>query len=217
MASILKNTVGALQELAPYVLAAFATVMGVYISTVMFGFFDTNVIPNLGLSNNSTTYNITSGEISQLAQKGADGVYNVGSIVLIATSLMALAVVVKAFGFNQLDRFNIGAARLKDLARRIGEVVGVYTVIVFALMLIQTVFAYLEQTVTPSLGFDGSSWVQSSLQKVIQLLSEVISTVTPLLDLGVGLVTLGLVISAFGFEINFQFGKGSKRRNTIRQ
>jgi len=219
MASFMKNVIGALKSLTPYVLAVFGTVMVGYMATVMFGFLDLEVVPSLGLNNNSgVNETSTTEEVSNLVQSGADGVYNVVAIVLISTGLMALATVMQAFNMRRFERFNIGSDKLVDLVKKIGQVTLIYTGIVFVLAIVKIIFGYLEDIVTPSLGFESGDWVVDSLQNIISLLSETIDQITPLLDLGVGLVTLGLVLAAFGFQFSIDYvsGKRGEKRGMSR-
>lgn len=206
MADVMKNTVDALKQLSPYTLAILGTIMTAFVVTMMFGLVDDSVVPNLGLQVSNATYNTTAGDASfdttQILRTGADGIYNVAAIVLVSTGLMALATVLAAFGMRKFERFNVGAERLADLIQQIAVVIGIYAVIVFGLAVFRIILGYLEEKILGSVGITSSIWLQS-LDKIVTLGTSVIDAITPLLDLGVGLVTLGLVLAAFGYKIEF--------------
>ncbi len=213
MADVMKNTVDALKQLAPYSMAILGTIMAAFVFTMMFGLVDDSVVPNLGLLVDNATYNVTTGDASydtsHILQSGATGIYNVAAIVLISTGLMALATVLAAFGMRRFDRFNVGADKLTDLIKQISAVVGVYAVVIFGLAIFRIILGYLEEKIVTSVGITSAVWL-TSLGSLITLGTSVINLITPLLDLGVGLITLGLVLAVFGWKIEFG-GKSSKK------
>jgi len=202
MADVMKNTVEALKQLSPYTLAILGTIMTAFVVTMMFGLVDDSVVPNLGLVVNASNTTLASSETSAVLQTGADGVYNVAAIVLVSTGLMALATVLAAFGMRRFERFNVGAERLADLMKQISVVVGIYAVVVFGLAVFRIILGYLEEKILGSVGITSSVWLQK-LSALVTLGVSVINAITPLLDLGVGLVTLGLVLAAFGYKLEF--------------
>lgn len=202
MADVMKNTVDALKQLSPYTLAILGVIMTAFVVTMMFGLVDDSVVPNLGLTVNASNLTIASSETSAVLQTGATGVYNVAAIVLVSTGLMALATVLAAFGMKRFERFNVGAERLADLMKQIGVVVGIYAVVVFGLAVFRIILGYLEEKILGSVGITSATWLQA-LADLVGLGTSVISAITPLLDLGVGLVTLGLVLAAFGYKLEF--------------
>lgn len=209
----MKDTVTALKQLSPYAMAIAGSILGAYVFTMMFGLMVDDVIPNLGL-NNSAIANNTSGyakyDTEQILVAGADGIYNVAAIVLISTGLMALATVLTAFGMRRFERFNVGAERLAGLMKQIGIVVGIYAVVVFVLAIVRVIFGYLEEKVTTTIGITSATWL-TYLDNIVSLATSTINLITPLLDLGVGLVTLALVLAAFGFKI--QFGQTDSKKS----
>lgn len=198
----MKNAVSALKDLAPYVLACFGAILGAFVITMMFGFMDEDVIPNLGLEVNASNTSLASTAASTIVQDGADGIYDLAKIVLTATGLMALATVMTAFGFRKFERFDIGSTKLIGLVKQIGVVTGIYAGIVFSLAFIRIIVGYLDEVLIDTLGFT-TAWILTALDTLTGLVTTVIAGITPLLGLGVGLVTLGLVLSAFGFKIEF--------------
>ncbi|MDX1699190.1 MAG: hypothetical protein R3250_01170 [Melioribacteraceae bacterium] len=208
----MKNTVQALKQLSPYSLAILGSILTAFVFTMMFGLMADSVVPNLGLNSTHSPYNDTAGyayyDIQQILQAGADGIYNVAAIVLISTGLMALATVLAAFGMRRFERFNVGAEKLAGLMKQIGVVVGIYAVVVFGLAVFRMILGYLDEKIVANVGITSSTWI-TYLSNLTSLGTSVINLITPLLDLGVGLVTLGLVLAAFGYKIEFG-GKSSK-------
>lgn len=198
----MKNTVNALKQLSPYTLSILGVIMTAFVVTMMFGLVDDSVVPNLGLNVTNVTTGDASFDTSAILQTGADGVYNVAAIVLVSTGLMALATVLAAFGMRKFERFNVGAEKLGDLMTQVGVVVGIYAVVVFGLAIFRIILGYLEEKIVDSIGITSSTWL-TSLASIVTLGTSVISAITPLLDLGVGLVTLGLVLAAFGYKLEF--------------
>lgn len=206
----MENAVQALKDLTPYVLATFGVILGAFVITMMFGFMDEDVIPNLGLEVNASNTSLASTAASTIVQDGADGIYDLAAIVLTATGLMALATVMTAFGFRKFERFDIGSSKLIKLVTQIGTVTGIYGAIIFALAFVRIIVGYLDEVLVDTLGFSAGGWVITALDTLTALVTTVIAGITPLLGLGVGLVTLGLVLSAFGFKIEFgKMGKGN--------
>lgn len=208
MADVMKNTVEALKQLSPYTLAILGTIMTAFVVTMMFGLIDDSVVPNLGLNITANVSGYAAFDTSAILKTGADGVYNVAAIVLVSTGLMALATVLAAFGMRKFERFNVGADKLGDLMKQIGVVIGIYAVVVFGLAVFRIILGYLSEKIVNSIGIDSAIWI-TYLESLVTLGTSVISAITPLLDLGVGLVTLGLVLSAFGYKLEFG-GKTSK-------
>lgn len=203
--NILKNTLRALKDLSPYLVAIFGVVLGAFVVTLMLGYLDLNVVQSIGL--NGTTAET---EASTIVQNGADSVYNIAAIVLISTGLMSLATIVSAFGFNKMDRFKISSNNLVKIMRDVGAVTGIYGGLVFLLAIFRILFGFLEEKIIGSLGFGGGDWVLTSANAIVTLLVDAINLISPILDLGVGLITLAIVVSAFGFKIAFEFGSKKK-------
>lgn len=218
MADVMKNTVEALKQLAPYTLAILGTIMTAFVVTMMFGLIDDSVVPNLGLAVSNATWNASAGDASfdtsAILATGADGVYNVAAIVLVSTGLMALATVLAAFGMKRFERFNVGADRLSGLMKQIGVVIGIYAVVVFGLAVFRIILGYLEEKILNSVGITSETWL-TALSDLVALGTSVINAITPLLDLGVGLVTLGLVLAAFGYQIEFGGTSGAKKKSSF--
>lgn len=204
----MKNTVDALKQLAPYTLAILGVIMTAFVVTMMFGLIDDSVVPNLGLNVTNVTAGWASYDTSEILQTGADGVYNVAAIVLVSTGLMALATVLAAFGMKRFERFNIGAEKLGNLMKQVGIVVGIYAVIVFSLAVFRIILGYLEEKIVDSVGITTATWL-TYLDSLVTLGTTVIDAITPLLDLGIGLVTLGLVLAAFGYKLEFGGSKSN--------
>lgn len=98
------------------------------------------------------------------------------------------------------------ASALKRAAKEIATYVFIIFLTYFAGIIIHIVLGFIEEDVLPNLGLNASGTAYSAVTTMITSARTGVNAVVAIATVIVGLLTLNVVLTAFGIKLNFSMG-----------
>lgn len=104
----------------------------------------------------------------------------------------------------------VQASNLLSAAKDIGKYVLITFGTYFAAVVVFIIMGYLEETVLSSLGLNSSGTAYTNIQNLFTAAYTAITAITAIVTVITGLLTLNVVLKAFGVNLKLDFGMGSR-------
>lgn len=211
--TFMKNLMKSFGEIGLLFASVGLVLLTAYLLSILLLYLGQEVVPSLGLGNNTSNLSSIAGIVFGYTVNGVTGLLAIAGITSIAAGIGILAVLVSMFGMNFMDRFNISVKNLATLLTQVAIIAGLYTAAIFVIVLLRILFGILGEIVAPALNLDDTS----GLVLLDTLIGTVFDVLFSILTVSVGLLTLAFVAGAFGFQVTI-FGKdvskiGRKKKN----
>ena len=104
----------------------------------------------------------------------------------------------------------VQANNLLSAAKDIGKYVMITFGTYFTAVVVFIIMGYIEETVLTSLGLNTSGSAYSNIQSLFTAAYTSITGITAIVTVITGLLTLNVVLKAFGVNLKLDFGTGSR-------
>jgi len=104
----------------------------------------------------------------------------------------------------------VSASNLLNAAKDIGTFVMITFGTYFVAIIVLIIAGYMEETVISALGLNASGTAATNIGTLFTALYTAVIAITAIITVVTGLLTLNVVLKAFGVNLKLNFGSGSR-------
>jgi len=102
----------------------------------------------------------------------------------------------------------VDTSNLLSAAKDVTKFVFVAFLTYFAAIIVHIILGFVSETVVPNLGLNASGAAVTSINSIITAVGTAITAIVAIVTVITGLLTLNVVLKAFGIKLNLSMGGG---------